>query len=753
MVALLATAVPLGVGGAASLIHQPGAARIAWLFATAVGIALSLRSTWAAVRAKSPSVDVIALLALGGAIAVDEPFAGAVVAVMLTTGVALEARAAARARREIGLLLARSPRSAHVLSDGELRTVPVEQVQRGDRIFVPAGELVPVDGRLVGPGSFDESALTGEPMPAERPAGDEVRSGVVNVAGPVELVATETAELSSYSALLRLVAAAQADSAPFVRLADRMAVGFVPLTLLVAAAAWIASGDPVRAVAVLVVATPCPLLLAAPIAVMSGISRCARIGVIIKGGSALERLGAGRVLMFDKTGTLTSGRPELADVVCAPGWESDTVLRLAASLDQVSPHVLATAIVTSARARSLELELPTDVSEVHGYGLSGTVDGRKVALGKAEWLAVPEDAGWVRRIQRRAAWEGSTCVFAAVDGQVVGVLLLEDPVRPDAAALFRTLRAVGIERTVLVTGDRAEAAETVGRVVGVDAVRAGCDPARKVEVVREETKRGRTIMVGDGINDAPALAAAGVGVALAARGATAASEAADVVLNVDRIDVLAGAIAIARRAQGIARQSAFVGMGLSLVAMAAAALGALTPAIGALVQEVIDVLAILIALRALVPVSGSSPLLRDEPGLQGLRSEHRAVRFIADEVRGAADALGADALDMDPVRKVLTRLEEDTLPHEQREEEVLFPLLAPSSGEAMALLRRSHGEIAAQVGLLRALLADIETAGPSDNPTTRREDLAELLSLMYGLYMLLRLHNAQEDELAFSHLP
>ena len=313
----------LGAGGAAWLAGADGLARGFWFGDTALGLGVSLAWTVAAVRRRQPSVDVIALLALAGAIAVDEPFAGAVIAVMLASGQLLEARAAHRARRELSLLVQRVPRTARRRVGDGVVEVPVDDVAAGDQLLVGAGEVVPADGRLLCRAVLDESALTGEALPVERPAGDDIRSGVVNAGQPIDMIVTAPAAESTYAGVVRLVEQAQASSAPFVRAADRVAIYFVPLTLALAAVAWALSSDPVRAVAVLVVATPCPLLLAAPIAIMSGLSRTAHIGVVVKGGGALERLAAGRVMLFDKTGTLTQGRPGLAAVVPAgPGSES-----------------------------------------------------------------------------------------------------------------------------------------------------------------------------------------------------------------------------------------------------------------------------------------------------------------------------------------------------------------------------------------------------------------------------------------------
>jgi heavy metal translocating P-type ATPase len=750
--ALFATSSVLLLAGLpARLAGATAVATAVWVAATLLGLGYSTASMISAVRRRQPSVDVIAWLALVGALLVGEPFAGAMIAVMLASGVLLEARAAARARRELGLLVARAPRVARRHTPDGVVEIPIGAVARGDRLLVGSGEVVPVDGRLLGPAVLDESALTGEPLPVERRAGEEVRSGVVNAGPPLDLVATALAEQSTYAGVVRLVAQAQAASAPFVRMADRFAVAFVPLTLALAGAAWAVSGQPVRAVAVLVVATPCPLLLAAPIAIMSGLSRAARAGVVIKGGSALERLARGRTLLFDKTGTLTHGRPVLTDVITAgDGVDADELLRLAACLDQASAHVLAGAIVTAARERGLDLRAPERVRERHGYGVSGTVGPRRVKLGKASWVVTGPAPAWVRHARRRAALDGSLTVFVAVDDEPAGVFLLEDPVRPDAPRMVRALRTAGITRVVLVTGDRADVAETVGRIVGVDAVHAERDPAGKLAIVRAEQAEQPTIMVGDGINDAPALAAAGVGAALAARGVTASAEAADVVLTVDRVDAIADAILIARRSRRIAARAVAVGMGLSAAAMLVAAAGWLPPAAGALLQEVIDLAAIAIALGALLPARTHTIAMApaDVATAQRLYAEHHAVRPVVEQVRGVADALSTVGCDLEPTRKLLDRLENDLLPHERAEEAELVPIMARALGgsDPTGAISRTHAEIEHQIGRLRRIMDDL-------TGTVEPEDVIELRRLLYGLYAILRLHNAQEEEGAFSLVP
>jgi heavy metal translocating P-type ATPase len=737
-------------GGAAWLLSAPTAAAALWIAGTVLGLVFSVGWTVTAIRRGQSSVDIIAVLALAGALVVNEPFAGAMITVMLASGRLLEARAAARARRELSLLVERAPRSARRHVAGAVVEVPVDEVVVGDRLLVGTGEIVPVDGRLLSTAVLDESALTGEPLPVERITGDDVRSGVVNAGQPIDLLATAVAAESTYAGVVRLVEQAQASSAPFVRAADRFAIYFVPLTLILAGVSWAVSGDPVLAVAVLVVATPCPLLLAAPIAIMSGLSRAAHVGVVIKGGGALEALAGGRVMLFDKTGTLTQGHPVLADVITAGGFDADEVLRLAASLDQVSPHVLASAIVTGGTRRGLALQMPDDVQEVHGYGLEGNVGGHRVRLGKASWIVGDTVPTWVRQVRRRADLDGSLTVFAAVDDEPAGAFLLRDTIRPDAPRMVRALRTAGITRVVLVTGDRADIAEMIGRIVGVDTVLADCDPADKLAAIERETANGATIMVGDGVNDAPALAAAGVGVALAARGATASSEAADVVLTVDRIDALGDAILIARRSKKIALQAVLVGMGLSLVAMVAAAVGLLPPAAGAVVQEVIDVLAIGIALRAVLPgaVHTIAMPAADIAAAVRLRAEHDATLPLIEQIRSVADDLSSHNCDLEPVRALLGRLEGELLPHERADEELLVPLVDRALGtDATAAMSRTHAEIEHQVTRLKRLLQAL------DGDPVQPEDAIELRRLLYGLYAVLRLHNAQEEEGAFSLVP
>ena len=433
---------------------------------------------------------------------------------------------------------------------------------------------------------------------------------------------------------------AEQSQAPFVRLADRYALWFLLVSLAAAGAAWAVAGAE-RAVAVLVVATPCPLILAAPVALVSGLSIAARRGVIVKGGGVLERLAGCTTLLLDKTGTLTSGRPALAGIVVAGTWPADDVLRLAASIDQVSRHVLASAVVRAAAERGCQLALPARVAEIPGQGIRGIVDGHRVAVGKAAWAGVTGSPPWAKTARRQARLDGALTVFVTVDGQPAGVLVLDDPVRPDAGRTIRALRRGGISRIVMVTGDRAEVARSVGAVIGVDDVLAERTPAEKLDAVRMERRRAPTIMVGDGINDAPALALADVGVAMGARGATASSQAADAVLTVDRLDRLGEVTALARRTRRIALQSVVAGMAMSLAAMGAAAAGLLPAVWGALLQEGIDVAVILNALRALRPGATGTRLAAADAALtRRFQGEHETIRAAIEQLRVVADTLG-----------------------------------------------------------------------------------------------------------------
>ncbi len=740
----------LAAGGVAWLSGAPRVADLCWAAGTAIAIVPAVLWVLLALRNGRLGVDLIAVLSLGGTLLVGEYLAGALVAVMLAGGRALDAAASRRASRDLKALLERAPRFARRRTGDVVEVIPIGDVVVDDILVIAPGDVVPVDGRVIeSVAVLDESALTGESLQVERPAGDAVRSGVVNAGDVFALRVTATAEDSTYAGIVRLAQQAGAESAPVVRLADRYAAYFLPLALAMAGIAWLVSGSPVRAVAVLVVATPCPLLLAAPVAIVSGLSRASRSGVVIRSGGALENLGHASTLVMDKTGTLTMGQPEVVDVVTAPGADTAEVLRLAASVDQVSPHVLAEAIVAEALARGLRLSLPAEAAEEPGRGVSAVLDGRRVTVGKLGDDAARSE--WAQGAVNRARLDSAALAWVCADGAPVGAVLLRDPLRRQAPRTMRRLREAGFDRLVMLTGDRPEPAREVATVLGLDEVYTQQTPADKVAAVQRERTRAITVMVGDGINDAPALAAATVGVAMGARGATASSEAADIVLTTDRLDRLADAMDIARWSRRVAVQSAVVGMSLSLLAMAAAAMGWLPPAAGALLQEGIDVAVILNALRALRhnPHTRVDLAARTETMLHGFAAEHEELRDAVGHIRDSADRLaaGADAAAYESVRQCYTLLTDRILPHERAEETELYPALAAPlrSGEATATMSRMHAEIQRLSDRIGTHVHLAETAGG-----IQPYQVDDLLACLYGLHALLRLHFAQEEENYFT---
>ena len=540
---------------------------------------------------KNMGSDILAVLALLGTLLTNEMMAAAIISLMLATGRVLESWAEGQAERQLHSLLERMPRVAHILlEDGSLKTINADDVKVGDILVVRSGEIVPVDGMLITDATLDESALTGESLPVNRQTNDMVLSGVLNAGNNFQYKALQTLDLSTYSGIIRLVESAQAKSAPGVRIANTWALRFVPIALTIAGLAWLITGEISRAIAVLVAATPCPLILAVPIAVVAGMSNAAKNGAVIKGGAALEQLARAEVVLLDKTGTLTYGGPEVGEIQAKPGFEELKVLQLAASLDQYSPHVIAKAIVNAAKERNLTLLSVSDVKENHGEGITGVVDGINTKVGQITG-EIPEWCNIFTPLR----------VGIYQQNELIGVLGLDDPIRSESEQMIKDLRSSGIKKILMVTGDRLETAQNVGAMLDLDEIHASLKPEDKMNIVLREMKlaKGTVVAVGDGINDAPVLAASDVGVAMGARGATAASEAADVVIVDDTIDRLTRAISISKFSRNKALQAAGVGMGLSFVAMLLGAFGIFNASQGAIAQEFIDVIAILWALTAL----------------------------------------------------------------------------------------------------------------------------------------------------------
>jgi len=736
---LLSGAVLYGLG------YQPAASWV-WVITAlpaALHIALGILHSMFGGRI---GVDVVAFAAIIGALLLREAATAAVIGIMVAGGEALESWAEGRAMYALTALVERAPRRAARLVDGRIEEVDAAAVGLGDLLLVRAGETVPADGVLEDKAAtLDQSALTGEPLPVSFTKGTVLQSGGVNVGAAFHMRVSRDAAASTYAAIVRLTQQAASMRAPLTRLADRWAVGLVGVTSVIAGGAWALTGDPVRALAVLVVATPCPLILAAPVALVAGIARAARRGIVIKGGGALERLARVHTVLFDKTGTLTPGRPQLVAVDADPALGRETALWLAASLAQGSTHPVSAALVAAAMARGIALSAPVRVWEVAGGGIAGQVEGRELALGSEEFLrqaGIEAGGGFDLAVEVLAA--AGLVARLAVDGRVAAAFVLADTVRPEAPRTIRWLRALGVRRIALVSGDRAVAALAVGRALRLDAVLAEQSPAAKIAAVKSEAALAPTAMVGDGVNDAPALAAADVGIAMGGAGTAAAAEAGDVVLLVDRVDKLAEAMAIAQRSRSVALRAIGLGMGLAAAAMAVAASGFLKPIIGAVVQEAIDVFAVLFALSALRPGRGerAEAALPPETGLADRISEHAGLRQLVDALRAAGESIGPSPTALPAVAALVPRLRDEVLAHQREEERRLYPAAALYLGgqDPMAPLIRMHTEIEAQVERVAAL---VQTAGGS---TGWVASAPELRRALFALEAMLRIHLAAEEE-------
>ena len=541
-------------------------------------------------------IDILAIVAIVSTVMVGEFFASIIIVFMVSGGKALEDFAQGRARRELDALLEREPQVAHRTSPGSdhIEDITAAEVQVADTILVRSGEVVPVDGLLLSASaSFDESSLTGESMPVTRVAGDTVLSGSVNGVTATTITATALARDSQFQAIVALVESASSNRAPVVRLADRYAIPFTAVSIAIAAVAWIISGDPVRFAEVLVLATPCPLVLAAPVAFIGGMSRAAHHGIIVKGGGVLETLARARTAVFDKTGTLTFGAPTITRILTREPWNEAELLARVASAERFSSHVLAASIVRVADDRGLVLQATEQVTEVAAQGVSAIIAGRSIAIGTLAFVTATADD--TEAVPLAA---GELAIYVAIAGRFAGTIVASDPVRGNARETIAQLGALGVRETVMLTGDAPATAEHVATAVGISRFTADCLPVDKVVAVRAITARP-VLMVGDGVNDAPVLAAADVGIAMGARGATAASESATAVILIDDISLVALAVRIGQDTVRIALQSIWLGIALSVGLMFIAAFGVIPATLGAGIQEVVDLATILNALRAI----------------------------------------------------------------------------------------------------------------------------------------------------------
>lgn len=554
-----------------------------------------LWSMWQDIKVGKYGIDILAATAIIASVLLGEYWAAIVVVIMYTGGEALESYANFRARAELNALLKRAPQKAHVIRKGKEVDVAVSELHIGDKIIIKPGELVPVDATIIdGTADFDESSLTGESLPQSHTVGDIIVSGSINIDGAITAKATASAEDSQYQQIVKLVKSASASQAPFVRLADRYSIPFTIMAFAIAISVWVLSGDPVRFLQVIIVATPCPLLLAAPIALISGMSRASKYGIIVKTGASLEKLAEVETIAFDKTGTLTSGSLTVVDIKTHGDFSADQVLAIAASMEQSSNHVLAKAVVSAATVKALKITKAKHIKEIAGRGIHGSVNSRKILVGRHSLLdeydiAIPADLDITKL--------NNTAVYVAINGVCAGVLLLEDTMRDETPKTLKALRALGIKHIAMITGDNHATAQKIAKQLGIDRVHSDMMPADKLHVLASIKERPLAF-VGDGVNDAPALTSVDVGIALGARGSTAASESADMVILADDISRVAVAVAVAKRTFKIAQQSILIGIGISLALMAAFATGKFSPLLGAVLQEVVDVVVIFNALRA-----------------------------------------------------------------------------------------------------------------------------------------------------------
>ena len=547
------------------------------------------------VRYGSYGIDILAITAIVTSVLLGQYWAAIVVVLMLTGGESLEKYAEHRARSELNALLTRAPQKAHLLQGRKVVEVKVAALKIGDKILIKPGELVPVDAIILdGIADFDESSLTGESLPQLKQVGDKILSGSVATDGAITAKALATASDSQYEQIIKLVRSAAASQTPFVRLAERYSIPFTFFAFAIATAVWVVSGEPIRFLEVIIVATPCPLLLAAPIALISGMSRASKYGIIVKTGSALERLAEAQTIAFDKTGTLTRGELVVSGVSTFNSFRENDVLQLAASLEQSSNHVVAHAIVSAALNNNLKLAKAKHVKEIAGRGLQAQLKGREILIGRLSLLT--EHAITLPVGLKQSAIK-QTAAYVAIGGQLAGVITFEDELRPESAATLQRLYDLGLRETMMITGDNQSIAKTIAQKLGITSVHAEMLPVDKLKIL-ETVARRPLVFVGDGVNDAPVLTAADVGIALGARGSTAASESADMVILLDDISRVATAFAIAKRTFKIAKQSILIGIGLSVVLMLLFATGRFSPLVGALVQEIVDVVVIFNALRA-----------------------------------------------------------------------------------------------------------------------------------------------------------
>jgi heavy metal translocating P-type ATPase len=550
---------------------------------------------WQDVRSGRYGIDILAATAIIVSVILGQYWAAMVVVIMLTGGESLEDYAEKRAQSELDDLLKNAPVTAVVLRKGKEVSVPVEEIKLGEKIILKAGDIVPVDAVIIeGRANFNEASITGESLPQLREVGSYILSGSISADSNITAKASATYQNSQYQQIVDLVRNASKTEAPFVRLADRYSLPFTIVSYAIALTVWVLSGQAIRFLEVIIVATPCPLLLAAPIAIISGMARSSRYGIIVKSGKSLEILAQAKSIAFDKTGTLTNGELTVKSIKAYGMHKAEDVLRLAASLEQNSNHVLAKALVTDAKLKQVKLLKVKGSQEVAGLGLKAQVKGKQILVGNYT-LIKESDVKLPTGFKRTSV--DKTAAYVAEHGHLIGVISFTDELRPQAKETINNLRNLNIKNIIMLTGDNETVANAIASELGITKVYAEALPADKLHLLAKIRPRP-VAFVGDGINDAPVLTSSDVGIALGAKGSTAASESADMVIMLDDISRVAAAVEIAKKTFSIANQSILIGIGLSLLLMLVFATGHFKPLYGAIAQEVVDVFVIFNALRA-----------------------------------------------------------------------------------------------------------------------------------------------------------
>lgn len=536
-------------------------------------------------------VDILAIIAIASTMAIGDYWAAWMILVMFTGGESLEDYATSQADKELRSLLNNNPRRANKLVDGKVTEVNVDDLQVGDTVLIkPAGQ-VPVDGTLIkGESSFDQSSLTGESVPVNRKPGDDLMSGSINGDTAVEMKVTKLAKDSEYQSIVALVKSAEAQPAKFVKMADRYAVPFTIVSLIIGFVAMAMGGwNFTRFAEVMVVASPCPLLIAAPVALVSGMSSMSRHHIIVKSGPTLEKLSRAKTFAFDKTGTLTQNKLEVNEIVPAEGFNKKEIQSLAASVEQQSSHIIATSLVESTPKEAIQAV--TDLKEITAQGVEGLVDGKLVKVGKLSFVAPEHDKINV----------GATAIYISIDGKFAGYATFKDQIRPEPKETIAKLRRQGAEQIMMLTGDHKNVAEQIAQEAGINdsEVRADLLPKEKIAAIKNVPHDLRpVVMTGDGVNDAPSLTAADVGIAMGAKGATAASESADAVIMVNDISKVNDAVAIGKHTMKVANIDVLAAIAIVILLEIVAATGIIPAFLGAILQEVVDLITICLALLA-----------------------------------------------------------------------------------------------------------------------------------------------------------